>query len=135
MDHPVSLYAATKRADELMSETYAHLFRIPMTGLRFFTVYGPWGRPDMALFLFTRAILEGKPIDVFNHGDMSRDFTYVADIVVEDNVIVELKAVSSLHPTHTAQCINILKATGLPLCLLMNFGGKRLEVRRLYRPR
>jgi UDP-glucuronate 4-epimerase len=80
-DHPVSLYAATKRADELMSETYAHLYRIPLTGLRFFTVYGPWGRPDMAPWLFTQAILAGEPIKVFNHGKMSRDFTYIDDIV------------------------------------------------------
>ena len=80
-DHPVSLYAATKRADELMSETYAHLYRIPLTGLRFFTVYGPWGRPDMAMWLFASAILEGRPIEVFNHGDMYRDFTYIEDIV------------------------------------------------------
>ncbi len=80
-DHPVSLYAATKRADELMSETYAHLYRIPLTGLRFFTVYGPWGRPDMAPWLFTKAILAGEPIRVFNNGDMSRDFTYIDDIV------------------------------------------------------
>lgn len=81
VDHPLSLYAATKKANELMAHTYAHLFRLPVTGLRFFTVYGPWGRPDMALFSFTRAILEGRPIDVFNHGDMRRDFTYVDDIV------------------------------------------------------
>ncbi len=81
VDHPISLYAATKRADELMSETYAHLFRVPQTGLRFFTVYGPWGRPDMALWKFTAAILAGRPIDVYNHGDMSRDFTYIDDIV------------------------------------------------------
>ncbi|MFA5967669.1 MAG: GDP-mannose 4,6-dehydratase [Sphingomonas sp.] len=80
-DHPVSLYAATKKADELMSETYAHLYRIPQTGLRFFTVYGPWGRPDMAPWLFTSAILEGRPIKVFNHGQMMRDFTYIDDIV------------------------------------------------------
>lgn len=80
-DHPVSLYAATKRADELMSETYAHLFRIPMTGLRFFTVYGPWGRPDMAMWIFTAKILAGDPIPVFNHGRMQRDFTYIDDIV------------------------------------------------------
>ena len=80
-DHPVSLYAATKRADELMSETYAHLYRIPLTGLRFFTVYGPWGRPDMAPWLFTKAILAGDPIKVFSHGKMSRDFTYIDDIV------------------------------------------------------
>ena len=81
VDHPVSLYAATKKADELMSETYAHLYRLPQTGLRFFTVYGPWGRPDMALWLFTSAILEDRPIAVFNHGRMQRDFTYIDDIV------------------------------------------------------
>jgi UDP-glucuronate 4-epimerase len=81
VDHPVSLYAATKKANELMAHTYASLFKLPCTGLRFFTVYGPWGRPDMALFLFTKAILEGKPIDVFNYGKMQRDFTYIDDII------------------------------------------------------
>jgi len=81
VDHPVSLYAATKKANELMAHTYASLFKIPCTGLRFFTVYGPWGRPDMALFLFTKAIIEGRPIDVFNYGKMQRDFTYIDDIV------------------------------------------------------
>jgi UDP-glucuronate 4-epimerase len=81
VDHPVSLYAATKKANELMAHTYSHLYGLPTTGLRFFTVYGPWGRPDMALFLFTKAILEGRPIDVFNHGKMQRDFTYIDDIV------------------------------------------------------
>lgn len=81
VDHPVSLYAASKKANELMAHTYAHLYRLPVTGLRFFTVYGPWGRPDMALFLFTKAILEGRPIDVFNYGKMRRDFTYIDDIV------------------------------------------------------
>jgi UDP-glucuronate 4-epimerase len=81
VDHPISLYAATKKANELMAHTYAHLYGLPTTGLRFFTVYGPWGRPDMALFLFTEAIVSGKPIDVFNNGKMRRDFTYVADIV------------------------------------------------------
>jgi len=91
VDHPVSLYAASKKANELMAHTYSHLYNLPTTGLRFFTVYGPWGRPDMALFLFTKAILAGKPIDVFNHGKMRRDFTYVDDIVegvvrVADNV-------------------------------------------------
>ncbi len=80
VDHPVSLYAATKKANELMAHTYSHLFGLPTTGLRFFTVYGPWGRPDMALFLFAKAILEDKPIDVFNHGNMRRDFTYIDDI-------------------------------------------------------
>jgi len=81
VDRPISLYAATKKSDELMSEAYAHLYRIPMTGLRFFTVYGPWGRPDMAMWIFTRRILAGEPIQVFNHGRMRRDFTYVDDIV------------------------------------------------------
>lgn len=91
VDHPISLYAASKKANELMAHTYSHLFDLPTTGLRFFTVYGPWGRPDMALWLFTEAILNGKPINVFNHGKMRRDFTYVDDIVegvlrVNDNV-------------------------------------------------
>ncbi len=81
VDHPMSLYAASKKSNELMAHVYSHLFNIPTTGLRFFTVYGPWGRPDMALFLFTKAITEGKPIQVFNHGNMVRDFTFVADIV------------------------------------------------------
>lgn len=81
VDHPLSLYAATKKANELMAHTYSHLYRLPTTGLRFFTVYGPWGRPDMALFLFTKAILAGQPIDVFNAGKMQRDFTYIDDIV------------------------------------------------------
>jgi UDP-glucuronate 4-epimerase len=81
VDHPISLYAATKRSDELMSQSYSHLFGIPQTGLRFFTVYGPWGRPDMSLFIFTKAIVDGKAIPVFNHGNMKRDFTYIDDIV------------------------------------------------------
>lgn len=81
VDHPISLYAATKKSNELMAHTYSYLYGLPCTGLRFFTVYGPWGRPDMALFLFTKAILEGKPITVFNHGKMQRDFTYIDDII------------------------------------------------------
>jgi UDP-glucuronate 4-epimerase len=81
VDHPISLYAATKKADELMGESYAHLFRLPMTGLRFFTVYGPWGRPDMAMFIFTKALYEGRPLTIFNDGEMRRDFTYIDDIV------------------------------------------------------
>ncbi|HIF9133420.1 TPA: NAD-dependent epimerase [Photobacterium damselae] len=81
VDHPISLYAATKKSNELMAHTYSHLYGVPTTGLRFFTVYGPWGRPDMALFKFTNAIMEGKEIDVYNHGDMRRDFTYIDDIV------------------------------------------------------
>jgi UDP-glucuronate 4-epimerase len=81
VDHPISLYAASKKSNELMAHTYSHLFGLATTGLRFFTVYGPWGRPDMALFIFTKAILEGKPIQVFNNGNMERDFTFVDDIV------------------------------------------------------
>ena len=100
VDHPVSLYAATKEANELMAHTYSHLYRLPTTGLRFFTVYGPWGRPDMALFLFTKAILEGRPIDVFNHGKMRRDFTYVDDIV--QGVIRTLDHVAEADPAYNA---------------------------------
>ena len=81
IDHPVSLYAASKKSNELMAHAYSHLYGLPCTGLRFFTVYGPWGRPDMALFLFTRAILENQPIQIFNHGKMQRDFTYIDDII------------------------------------------------------
>jgi UDP-glucuronate 4-epimerase len=81
VDHPVSLYAATKKSNELMAHSYSHLFGLPTTGLRFFTVYGPWGRPDQAPMLFTKAIVEGRPIDVFNRGDMARDFTYIDDVV------------------------------------------------------
>lgn len=96
VDHPVSLYAATKKANELMAHTYSHLFRLPTTGLRFFTVYGPWGRPDMALFLFTKAILAGEPIRIFNHGRMRRDFTYIDDIV--EGVIRVLDAPAAPDP-------------------------------------
>jgi UDP-glucuronate 4-epimerase len=96
VDHPVSLYAASKKANELMAHTYSHLYRIPTTGLRFFTVYGPWGRPDMALFLFTRNILAGKPIDVFNHGNHRRDFTYIDDIV--EGVIRVLDRIPEPNP-------------------------------------
>ncbi len=81
VDHPLSLYAATKKANELMAHTYSNLYKIPTTGLRFFTVYGPWGRPDMAAFIFTKAIVEGKPIEVYNNGNMKRDFTYIDDII------------------------------------------------------
>ncbi len=90
VDHPISLYAATKRADELISHSYAHLYDLPQTGMRFFTVYGPWGRPDMALFIFTKAICEGRKLPVFNHGKMKRDFTYVDDII--DGVLAALDA-------------------------------------------
>ena len=96
VDHPVSLYAASKKANELMAHTYSHLYDLPTTGLRFFTVYGPWGRPDMALFLFTRAILDGKPIEVFNNGDMERDFTYIDDIV--EGVLRSSDRVATANP-------------------------------------
>src|SRR5665811_861563 len=96
VDHPVSLYAATKKSNELMAHSYSHLYELPTTGLRFFTVYGPWGRPDMALFLFTRAILAGEPIDVFNHGKMKRDFTYIDDIV--EGVIRTLDRTPEANP-------------------------------------
>jgi UDP-glucuronate 4-epimerase len=98
VDHPVSLYAASKKANELMAHTYSHLFDLPTTGLRFFTVYGPWGRPDMALFLFTRRILAGEPIDVFNHGRHTRDFTYIDDIV--EGVIRTLDRVPGPDPDY-----------------------------------
>jgi UDP-glucuronate 4-epimerase len=100
VDHPVSLYAATKKSNELMAHTYAHLFGLPTTGLRFFTVYGPWGRPDMAYFSFTKAILEGRPIDVFNHGRMQRDFTYIDDIV--EGVVRALGHISQPDPAWDA---------------------------------
>ena len=96
VDHPVSLYAASKKANELMAHTYSHLYQIPTTGLRFFTVYGPWGRPDMALFLFTKNILAGKPIDVFNYGNHRRDFTYIDDIV--EGVVRVLDKVAAPNP-------------------------------------
>jgi UDP-glucuronate 4-epimerase len=99
VDHPVSLYAASKKANELMAHTYSHLFNIPTTGLRFFTVYGPWGRPDMALFLFTKAILEDRPIDVFNNGNMERDFTYIDDIV--EGVLRVIDHVATPNPAWT----------------------------------
>ena len=99
VDHPVSLYAASKKSNELMAHTYSHLFNLPTTGLRFFTVYGPWGRPDMALFMFTKNILAGKPIDVFNYGDHKRDFTYIEDIV--EGVIRTLDNVATPNPDWT----------------------------------
>jgi UDP-glucuronate 4-epimerase len=101
VDHPLSLYAASKKANELMAHTYSHLYRLPTTGLRFFTVYGPWGRPDMALFLFTQAILQGRPIDVFNHGQMMRDFTYIDDIV--EGVYRTSQAIAEPNPQWSGQ--------------------------------
>ncbi len=102
VDHPLSLYAASKKANELMAHTYSHLYDLPTTGLRFFTVYGPWGRPDMAYFLFTRAILEGEPIDVYNHGKMRRDFTYIDDIV--EGVVRVLDQPAAPNPNWDGKC-------------------------------
>jgi UDP-glucuronate 4-epimerase len=99
VDHPVSLYGATKRSNELMAHAYSHLYRLPTTGLRFFTVYGPWGRPDMALFLFIKAILQGEPIEVYNNGEMKRDFTYIDDII---NGLLSLLD----SPPNTVDCWN-----------------------------
>jgi len=101
VDHPISLYAATKKANELMAHTYSHLYGLPTTGLRFFTVYGPWGRPDMAAFLFTKAILEDRPIDVYNYGNMRRDFTYIDDIV--EGVVRVVTNVPKPDPNYSAE--------------------------------
>ncbi len=120
VDHPVSLYAATKKSNELMAHTYAHLFRIPLTGLRFFTVYGPWGRPDMAPFLFTKAMLAGEPIPVFNRGNMQRDFTYIDDIV--KGVIAVLDRPPASRPTSEAFAF----AEAAP-CRVLNIGNHRPE--------
>lgn len=122
VDHPISLYAATKKSNELMAHTYAHLYSLPVSGLRFFTVYGPWGRPDMAYYKFTKAILEGRPIDVYNNGDMMRDFTYVDDIVeamvrlvdkvpdkAEDNAPYRLYNIGNHKPEQLLDMIGILE--------------------------
>ena len=100
VDRPISLYAASKRADELLSYTYSHLFRLPATGLRFFTVYGPWGRPDMALFIFTKAIYEGRPLTLFNHGDMRRDFTYIDDVTAGVLAALDRPPAANAHAPH-----------------------------------
>jgi UDP-glucuronate 4-epimerase len=121
VDHPVSMYAATKKANELMAHTYSHLYNLPTTGLRFFTVYGPWGRPDMALFLFTRNILAGEPIDVFNHGRHTRDFTYIDDIV--EGVIRTLDHVAEPDPTFDA--LNPNPGTSSAPYRLYNIGSHR----------
>ena len=120
VDHPVSLYAATKKANELMAHTYSHLYRLPTTGLRFFTVYGPWGRPDMALFLFTKAILEGRAIDVYNHGQMQRDFTYIDDVV--EGVVRVLDRVASPDPGYDAGAPN--SATSHAPYRVFNIGNR-----------
>jgi len=119
VDHPVSLYAATKKANELMAHSYSHLFNLPTTGLRFFTVYGPWGRPDMALFLFTKAILTGQPIDVFNEGKMKRDFTYIDDIV--EGVVRVLRRPAAPNPNWRADAPD--SATSCAPYRLYNIGN------------
>ena len=121
VDHPVSLYAATKKANELMAHTYSHLFDLPTTGLRFFTVYGPWGRPDMALFMFTKNIIEGKPIDVFNYGKHKRDFTYIDDIV--EGVIRTLDNVAEPNPDWTG--MNPDSATSKAPYKIYNIGSNK----------
>lgn len=121
VDHPVSLYAATKKASELMAHTYSHLYGLPTTGLRFFTVYGPWGRPDMALFLFTKAILAGRPIDVFNYGQMQRDFTFVDDIV--EGVVRVLDRVAVPNPGYDPARPD--PATGSAPYRVFNIGNNR----------
>jgi len=119
VDHPVSLYAASKKANELMAHTYSHLFNLPTAGLRFFTVYGPWGRPDMALFMFTKNILEGKPIDVFNYGKHRRDFTYIDDIV--EGVIRTLDKIAAPNPDWSGE--NPDSATSKAPYRLYNIGS------------
>ena len=121
VDHPLSLYAASKKANELMAHTYSHLFQLPTTGLRFFTVYGPWGRPDMALFLFTRKILAGEPIDVFNYGRHTRDFTYIDDIV--EGVVRTLDKVAAPDPDFDA--LDPCPATSSAPYRLYNIGNHR----------
>lgn len=121
VDHPISLYAATKKANELMAHTYAHLYRLPVTGLRFFTVYGPWGRPDMSPFLFTSKIINGEPIDVFNHGRHSRDFTYIDDIV--EGVIRTLDRVAAPDPAWSSSTPN--PATSNAPYRIYNIGNNR----------
>ncbi len=127
VDHPVSIYAATKKANELMAHTYSHLYRMPTTGLRFFTVYGPWGRPDMALFLFTRNILAGEPIDVFNYGNHRRDFTYIDDIV--EGVIRVLDRIPEPNPDWTGAAPD--SATSNAPYALYNIGNQQpVELKR-----
>src|SRR4030067_1232572 len=121
VDHPVSLYAATKKANELMAHTYSNLYKIPTTGLRFFTVYGPWGRPDMALFIFTKRIAEGKPIDVYNNGKMKRDFTYIDDIV--DGIIKLIPIIPEPNPNWNGD--NPDSATSFAPYKLYNIGNNQ----------
>ncbi len=132
-DEPVSLYAATKKADELMSHTYSHLYGIPLTGLRFFTVYGPWGRPDMAYWTFTRDIVQGNTIDVFNHGDMLRDFTYIDDVVSGISAIMAKGHVRELKVPHQIYNIGNNNAERLEdfIAILEELIGKKAVRRNL----
>ncbi len=123
VDHPVSLYAATKKSNELMAHTYAHLYRLPVTGLRFFTVYGPWGRPDMAPFLFTKKIIEGTPIDVFNNGNHARDFTYIDDIAI--GVVKSLDNIAAPNPDWDSKTPDT--ATSSAPYRLFNIGNNKPE--------
>jgi UDP-glucuronate 4-epimerase len=128
VDHPVSLYAATKKADELISESYAHLYRIPLTGLRFFTVYGPWGRPDMAPWIFTDAVLRGQPVRLFNRGEMIRDFTYIDDIVAGVLAALDRPPLDDGHP----KAGGATNADGASPHAIYNLGNEKSEpVRRL----
>lgn len=123
VDHPVSLYAATKKSNELMAHCYAHLYRLPCTGLRFFTAYGPWGRPDMALFIFTKAILENRPIELYNHGRMRRDFTYIDDVV--EGVLRTLDHVAQPDPAWSGE--HPRAATSSAPARIYNIGNHRSE--------
>jgi UDP-glucuronate 4-epimerase len=128
VDHPISLYAATKKANELMAHTYSHLYRLPATGLRFFTVYGPWGRPDMAMFIFATAIVEGKPLRLFNHGNMRRDFTYVDDVT--ESVVRLVDHVPAPNPAWSGDDPD--PATSLAPWRIYNIGNNRtVEVSRV----
>jgi UDP-glucuronate 4-epimerase len=123
VDHPISLYAATKKANELVAHTYNHLYGLPCTGLRFFTVYGPWGRPDMALFIFTRAILSGQPIEVYNHGNMKRDFTYIDDIVQGVLVSLDRPAPYAIYNLGNSRAVDLLYF----IACIENALGKKAE--------
>ena len=129
VDHPISLYAATKKANELMAHAYSHLYGLPATGLRFFTVYGPWGRPDMAMFIFAKAIAEGQPIRLFNYGRMRRDFTYV------DDVVEAVERVIAKVPSKRTQChraVNSIRRTSTAPWRIYNIGNNRtVEVPRV----
>lgn len=122
VDHPISLYAATKKSNELMAHTYSHLFNLPTTGLRFFTVYGPWGRPDMALFLFTKAIINDQPIEVYNNGEMYRDFTYIDDIV--DGIVRAVKNIPTANPNWKGDAVEDVSSSSAPY-KIYNIGNSK----------